>query len=103
MDEVGRRFRLARDSAGLMQQEAADEIGIARTTLVAIEKGACRARVNEAQQLAKLYGVSVNALFRRKAVHVGLVPRFCKLLDADNKAVDEAVKIMSCLTRAEVE
>ena len=37
--EAGRRLRLARDNAGLTQQEATAEIGIARTTLVAIEKG----------------------------------------------------------------
>lgn len=101
--EVGRRLRLARDNAGLTQQEATDEIGVARTTLVAIEKGTRRIRIDEAQRLAKLYGVSVNALFRQEAVHVDLVPRFHKLPDADGKAADEAVKIMSCLAKAEVE
>lgn len=101
--EVGRRFRLARDDAGLTQQEATDEIGIARTTFVAIEKGARRIRIDEARQLAKLYGVSVNALLRREAVHVDLVPCFRRLSDAGNKAVDEAVEVMSRLAKAEVE
>ena len=101
--EVGRRFRLARDNAGLTQQEATDEIGIARTTLVAIEKGSRRIRMDEARQLAKLYGVSVNALFRQEAVHIDLVPRFHKLLDADDKAAGDAVKIISRFAKAEVE
>ena len=101
--EVGRRFRLARDNAGWTQQEATDEIGIARTTLVAIEKGSRRIRMDEARQLAKLYGVSVNALFRQEAVHVDLAPRFHKLVDVDDKATDDAVKIMSRLAKAEVE
>ena len=102
-NEVGRRLRLARDSAGLTQQEAAGEIGIARTTLVAIEGGARRIRVGEAQQLAKLYGISVNALFRREAVHVDFVPHFRMLPGADDNAVDEAVQVMSRLVKAEVE
>ena len=37
---VGRRLRLARSNANFTQQAAADMIEIARTTLVAIEKGA---------------------------------------------------------------
>ena len=101
--EAGRRLRLARDNAGLTQREATEQVGIARTALVAIEKGARRVRINEAQQLAKLYKVSVNALFRQEAVHVDLVSRFHKLPNADDNATSEAVEIMSRLAKAEVE
>ena len=100
---VGDRLRRARDNAHFTQQEAADKIDIARTTLVAIEKGQRRIRIDELQRLAKLYGVSVNALLRHEAVYVDLVPRFRRLPDAVDKAADEAVEIMSHLVKAEVE
>lgn len=100
---VGDRLRRARDNADFTQQEAADKIDIARTTLVAIEKGQRRIRIDELQRLAKLYGVSVNALLRQEAVYVDLVPRFRRLPDAVDRAANEAVEIMSRLAKAEVE
>ena len=100
---AGDRLRSARSNANFTQQEAAAEIGIARTTLVAIEKGLRRIRIDELRGLAKLYGVSVNSLLRREAVHVELAPRFRKLSDAVDNAVDEAIEIMSRLAKAEAE
>ena len=101
--DVGERLRIARENADITQKDAADTIHIARTTLVAIEQGQRRIRIDELQGLAKLYGTSVNALLRREAVHVDLAPRFRKLPDALDTAADEAVGIMSRLARAEVE
>lgn len=101
--DVGRCLRQAREKAGFTQQEAASKIGIVRTTLVAIEKGDRRVRIDELQQLAKFYKVSVNALLRQEAVHVDFVPRFRKSLNAADKVADEAVEIMSRLIKAEVE
>jgi Zn-dependent peptidase ImmA (M78 family)/DNA-binding XRE family transcriptional regulator len=101
--DVGERLRIARENADITQKDAADTINIARTTLVAIEQGQRRIRIDELQELAKLYGTSVNALLRREAVHVDLAPRFRKLPDAVDAAADKAVDIMSRLARAEVE
>ena len=101
--EAGDRLRRARDNARFTQQEVAEKIGIARTTLVAIEKGQRRIRVDEIQRLAKLYGTSVNAILRHEAVHVDLVFRFRKTHDAMGGAESEAVEIMSRLVKAEVE
>lgn len=100
---VGHRLRLARGNANFTQQAAADMIEIARTTLVAIEKGQRRIRMDELQRLARIYGISVNALLRREAVHVDLASRFRKFPDAVSDAADGAVKIMSRLAKAEVE
>lgn len=100
---IGDRLRRAREEADFTQQEAADKIDVARTTLVAIEKGQRRVRFDELQHLAKLYRTSVNGLLRQEAVHVDLVPRFRKLPDAADNAADEAVAIMSHLAKAEVE
>ena len=72
----------ARDGGDLTQADAAAAIGVARTTIVAIEQGQRRVRMGELQKLAQLYGTSVNALLRREAVHVDLAPRFRKLFDS---------------------
>ena len=45
--DVGDRLRLARDVAGMTQGNAAKRVGIARTTLLAIEKGQRRVRLEE--------------------------------------------------------
>ena len=100
---VGDRLRCARDNAEFTQQEVADKMDIARTTLVAIEKGQRCVRIGELQRLAKLYGLSVNALLHQEAIHVDLVPRFRKLSDATDEAAQKAVEIMSRLAKAEVE
>jgi Zn-dependent peptidase ImmA (M78 family)/DNA-binding XRE family transcriptional regulator len=100
--EAGERLRISRESAKITQAAAASAIGVARTTIVAIEQGERRARMNELQQLAKLYGTSVNALLRRESIHVDLAPRFRKLVGSDDAAAD-AAELMAELAKAEVE
>lgn len=101
--DIGERLRLAREAANITQKQAADAISVARTTLVAIEQGQRRLRIDELQQLAKLYRVSVNAILRREAVHVDLIPRFRKLVDANDHAAAAASELLANLARAEVE
>src|ERR1019366_9276116 len=55
------------------------------------------------QQLAKLYGTSVNALLRQEAIQVDLAPRFRKLAGSSDNAVDAAAKLLADLAKAEVE
>jgi len=100
--EAGERLRIAREGAKITQAAAASAIGVARTTIVAIEQGERRARINELQQLAKLYGTSVNALLRQESVHVDLAPRFRKVVGSDDAAAD-AAELMAELAKAEVE
>jgi len=101
--DVGERLRLARESAGVTQADAAASIDIARTTLVAIEQGQRRVRMNELQLLARRYGTTVNALLRQEAVHVDLAPRFRRLADNSEGTAEAAVQLMSDLATAEVE
>jgi Zn-dependent peptidase ImmA (M78 family)/DNA-binding XRE family transcriptional regulator len=101
--EIGERLRLARDAANIKQAEAADAIKVARTTIVAIEKGERRARMDELQQLAKLYRTSVNAILRQESVHVDLAPRFRKMLSAEDTAANQAAALLADLAKAEVE
>lgn len=100
--ELGERLRVAREGRGMSQANAADTIGVARTTLVAMEQGQRKARIGELQQLAVMYGVSVNSLLRQESVHVDLEPRFRKLSGSD-RAASGAGKLLSDLVKAEVE
>ena len=101
--EIGRRLRLARENAGIRQDDAAQFIGMSRPTLVSIEKGVRRVRIEELQVLTRHYGVSVNALLRREAVHTDLMPRFRKLRETDDKHAAEAIQLFNDLIRADVE
>ena len=101
--DVGARLRVAREGAGLTQAAAAEAIGVARTTLVALEKGQRRPRIGEIQELARRYGTSANVLLRREAVHVDLTPRFRRLGVVDSGAAAEAARLLTDLVRAEVE
>jgi Zn-dependent peptidase ImmA (M78 family) len=101
--ETGERLRLAREAARVTQADAANAIQAARTTIVAIEQGQRRVRMDELQKLAKLYGTSVNAILRREAVHVDLAPKFRKLIASDDEAAEEATELLTALAKAEVE
>ncbi|MGH9695186.1 MAG: helix-turn-helix domain-containing protein, partial [Bryobacteraceae bacterium] len=61
---LGARLREARRAAGLTQETVADDLGVARTTLLAIEKGERRVQPPELVRLANLYRRSVNELLR---------------------------------------
>lgn len=101
--EIGRRLRLARENAKIRQDEAAKVIGMSRPTLISIEKGDRRVRIQELQSLANHYGLSVNALLRREAVHTDLIPRFRRLREAEEEHTVEAIQILNNLVKAEVE
>ena len=101
--EVGKRLLVARETANIKQADAAAAINVARTTLIAMEQGQRKARITEVQQLARLYGTTVNALLRQESVHVDLEPRFRKQLGSSGGSADEAVQLMTNLAKAEVE
>ena len=101
--DVGARLRGAREAAGLAQTDAVADLRVARTTLVAVEQGRRGIRMEELQRLARLYGTSVNAVLRREAVHVDLLPRFRRLPTATWEAAESAARLLTDLVRAEVE
>ena len=86
--ELGERLKVARETANITQDASAKTVGIARTTLVAIEKGQRSARMDELQALSRYYGVSLNSLLRREAVHVDLVPRFRSLPETGDAGIE---------------
>lgn len=58
------RLRRAREDRGLSQQDVADRLGIARTTLIAIESGHRRLRGEELLALAEVYSERLDVLLR---------------------------------------
>lgn len=101
--DLGDRLRICRERAGLTQAAAADSIGVARTTLVAIEQGVRRVRLAEIQGLSRCYGVRMNELLRKESVFVDVVPRFRKLNATSGGGIDQAVRLLAGLIRAELE
>jgi Zn-dependent peptidase ImmA (M78 family) len=101
--EIGERLRLAREVAKLTQEEAGAVIAAARTTIVAIEQGKRRVRIDELQKLASAYGTSANTILRREAIHLDMVPRFRKLPQSDDKAIESATRLLNDLVRSEME
>ena len=101
--EIGERLRIAREAAGLTQAVAAEKIDVARTTIVAIERGQRRIKTNELQGLCSLYGTSANAILRQEAVHLDMVPRFRKLAQSADDAAERAACLLNDLVSAEVE
>ncbi|MBA3947633.1 MAG: XRE family transcriptional regulator [Herpetosiphonaceae bacterium] len=58
--ELGKELQRTREKRGMTQQEAAEVIDVARTTLTAIEKGERRIRAGELIELARAYGRQVS-------------------------------------------
>lgn len=101
----GERLRAARTTAGLTQEQAANALGVARTTMVAIERGERAVKAAELTALATLYSVNVNALLRETAVHVDLVGQFRRPVTAahDHASATQALQLLHRLAASCVE
>jgi len=103
LEIVGERLRIAREAAKIKQVDAAAAIDVARTTIVAIEQGHRRVKIDELRKLASLYQTSVNGILRLESIHVELAPRFRKMLGEADEAAGEAAELLANLAKAEVE
>lgn len=73
---LGARLQDARRASGLTQQQVASDLGVARTTLVAIEKGERKVAAGELMRLANIYRQRVSELVGREQVTAGFVSQF---------------------------
>ena len=62
--ELPQRLRSARKARGMTQMDAAQKLGLSRTTIVAIEKGERYLRPQELVDLAAIYSITVNELLQ---------------------------------------
>src|SRR5665213_1714334 len=74
--ELGRDLKAARVRRGLTQEQAAQLIGVARTTLIAIEQGTRRLLPKELTGLAHGYGKDVGEFVRRRPHVDAFQPQF---------------------------
>lgn len=66
MRNLGQELQMARTKRGLTQADAAQVLGVARTTITAIEKGERRIKADELIKLARAYGKKVNDFIRQR-------------------------------------
>jgi Zn-dependent peptidase ImmA (M78 family)/DNA-binding XRE family transcriptional regulator len=76
LKQIGSRLSDARRSARMTQQEAAEALGFARTTVVAIEKGERKTTPHELIAFARAYRRPVSDIVGRPIVSESFVPQF---------------------------
>ena len=96
---LGARLQEARKARNVTQQAVADHMKMARTTLVAIEKGERRLSPVELIELAKLYGRAVSEFVNRQTVTEAFVPQFRSAWRADFEENSELEKVALELQR----
>ena len=87
--ELGRRLQQARKTRGLTQQQAADHLGVARTTITAIEKGERRIQADELTRLSAFLSTPVNQLLRKAAPEAGFSVQLRAVFAPSVRADDE--------------
>ena len=101
---LGERLRAARSGVNLTQDEAAASLGMARTTLVAIEKGQRPVRPDELLAFSRLYRVTAGKLTSPDAVHVDISAKFRQAEGKEgSKAVTEAIALLNRLATGAVQ
>lgn len=85
---LGERLRQSREAAKLTQAEAASSLGVARTTLVAIEKGERKIRAEELTKLAQIYCDTVSRLLRPSRAPTSLTLQYRKGLQSKDSLPD---------------
>jgi Zn-dependent peptidase ImmA (M78 family)/DNA-binding XRE family transcriptional regulator len=91
---LGGRLAEARKARGMTQEEAAEQFGCSRPTLIAIEKGERRAKPAEIVRLASLYGRKVHELVRGGEPVVDLQPHLravAEKMPADREELTRAI------------
>jgi Zn-dependent peptidase ImmA (M78 family)/transcriptional regulator with XRE-family HTH domain len=102
--QIGERIAQARKRLGLIQDELAKRLGVARTTLVAMEKGERPPTNAELLKLAQALSIPLNELLREHTVVADASPRFrMGPRQTRSSAVEEAVEQLKALGRQYVE
>src|SRR3954468_17303817 len=97
---VGERLADARRARHLTQQQAAEELGVARTTITAMEKGDRRPRASELVRFAQLYGRPVGDFVRAEmASRPNFVVQFRAVRGAEDANVNADIQRFEELCR----
>jgi Zn-dependent peptidase ImmA (M78 family)/DNA-binding XRE family transcriptional regulator len=90
---LGNRLQESRRARGLNQQDIADQMNMARTTIVAIEKGERRVNAGELIKFAKIYGRDISKFLDRVTVAQDFVPQFRQNWREDFSETPELEKV----------
>ena len=85
---LGRRLQDARNARALTQQQVADALSVARTTVTALEKGDRITRPDELIEMARLYGRSINELVGRREPMADFAVQFRTAISSSNQTRD---------------
>ncbi|MYD86657.1 MAG: ImmA/IrrE family metallo-endopeptidase [Acidobacteria bacterium] len=96
---LGRRLQEARKARGLTQQDAADALSVARTTVTALEKGERRMRPGELIQLARLFGRPVSEFVGPKEPIADFAVQFRRSAGGDEGADAETTAAVEEFSR----
>ena len=102
MKALGQELQQARVRKGFTQEEAAKIIPIARTTMVAIEKGERRIKAGELIKLAQAYNMPIADLVRPHSAIVLSQPQFrgpSLRTEEDDKLIEPYVEQLKYLAR----
>lgn len=90
---IGERLADARRSRSLTQSQVAEELGVARTTITAMEKGERRPRASELIRLAQLYGRMVRSFVEQPDVapDVDFLVQFRRTASKHEQSADQDV------------
>lgn len=102
MKVLGKELQQARVRKGLTQEEAARIIDVARTTLIAIEKGERRIRAGELIKLAQAYGTQISDFVRTRPEIALSQPQFrgpSLRTEEDNALIEPCVEQLKQFVR----
>ena len=86
---LGRRLQDARNARALTQQQVADALSVARTTVTALEKGDRITRPDELIEMARLYGRSINELVGRREPMADFAVQFRTAISSSTQTRDQ--------------
>jgi Zn-dependent peptidase ImmA (M78 family)/transcriptional regulator with XRE-family HTH domain len=89
---MGERIAVARKRAKLTQAQLAEQLGVSRPTMIAVEKGERRPSDEELVKIARLLTVEVSDLVRPHAVLGEVSARFRVSAKAQGPVVEQAVE-----------
>jgi len=93
--ELGARLRTARTNCRMTQEQAAKHLGLARTTLVAIERGDRRVSAAELVAMADCYGVTAGRFLQADTAPLDISPQFRHVkLGQDADQAIEAIRTL---------
>lgn len=108
MQHLGQLLQEARKILNMTQEQAAEAINVARTTMVAIEKGERRIKASELIKLAEVYGRPLSDFIRPRPKYEPFIVQFrglygSKRSDGDDEKIAKYISSLEDVSRQYLE